>query len=357
MNLENAPSRPLYPWLIRICEAVRGTVEFEIECFPSFSYGLEPHQTHLHQSQCDDVGNMLKDGKRSKESTSLSELNEFNDYAQYLKGMEWEKSSVCSAESTTNGSGEADSAGAPNEIALDGGNDVVNFVSTVMNLELRYLVINPPPHVAIEENMVLPKIKWKVESQNQYLGPGVRGKFVLLEGQQLWFVLRQSPTTQSPGSNGSKSSSTTNNNKIEQPNHLNLFDATLSSVPVGIGNVNFEDVPSKSSPTAIIPEDMDKSCPSPTTLDSKMFQKQSFSDEDSCSRPNECCDPILTAQLLHSIFRQTLRFWQSWIINCTYVHSTYFCYMDHILVFNYSNIHRVCRKEGGEKLFNEVHLH
>ncbi|KNE59034.1 hypothetical protein AMAG_03384 [Allomyces macrogynus ATCC 38327] len=39
--------RILYPWVIRIVEAVRGTVTFDALCFPAFRYALDAHTTHI----------------------------------------------------------------------------------------------------------------------------------------------------------------------------------------------------------------------------------------------------------------------------------------------------------------------
>lgn len=42
-------NRPLWPWLVRRVEAVRGTVRTRLELFPAFNYARDSHTTEIDQ--------------------------------------------------------------------------------------------------------------------------------------------------------------------------------------------------------------------------------------------------------------------------------------------------------------------
>ncbi|ORY08170.1 glycoside hydrolase family 15 protein [Basidiobolus meristosporus CBS 931.73] len=43
-------NKPLLPWMIRKVEAIRGSIDVDIECFPAFNYARDGHNTTIHST-------------------------------------------------------------------------------------------------------------------------------------------------------------------------------------------------------------------------------------------------------------------------------------------------------------------
>ncbi|KAI9183236.1 hypothetical protein H9P43_004153 [Blastocladiella emersonii ATCC 22665] len=146
----NASAKPLYPWLIRILEAVRGTVEFEVTCCPAFRYGLAEHSTFILPSSPGDDNDELPANPRKR----------------------------------------AASRNAPSP-------STVVFNSPDLVMDLRCVQFEPcadsVPGTGHPASQQQEPVQWELVEKPGCRGPGVRARFSLKEGQQVWFVFRERP--------------------------------------------------------------------------------------------------------------------------------------------------------------------
>ncbi|KAJ3376297.1 hypothetical protein GGF31_000364 [Allomyces arbusculus] len=152
--------RVLYPWVIRIVEAVRGTVTFDALCFPAFRYALDAHSTHIEPGcdESDDDDDDLDDLERDRATVGS------RDEIMYARTS----------------------------------NATVVFTSPTLTMDLRHVVMNPCCDDATAM-APLPRIRWETEEREELKGPGVKATFTLHEGQQVWFVFRERPKVHEDG--------------------------------------------------------------------------------------------------------------------------------------------------------------
>ncbi|KAI9010356.1 Six-hairpin glycosidase-like protein [Phycomyces nitens] len=141
-------TKPLLPWIVRTVEVIRGTVEFDMECFPAFNYALDPHTTEIvdqKYGQCEKF-----------------HLNCMQVYPE-------------------------------ESIPYYSGPKKVVFNSKTLTMDLRYIVKCgdlecPNIDISIDTNTKRAGLK----------GPGVRSRFSLQESQRVSFIFRQVPEQPSP---------------------------------------------------------------------------------------------------------------------------------------------------------------
>ncbi|KAI9472872.1 Six-hairpin glycosidase-like protein [Zychaea mexicana] len=140
-------TKPLLPWIIRVVEVIRGTVSFDMECYPAFNYARDEHTVELvscGQTNGNDEANAPK-------------LYPEDDISYYV------------------GSGRA------------------IFKSSTMNVDLRYLVKCG--------DFACPAVNLKVDEKAVNIGlqgPGVTAEFELQETQQVTFIFREIPQIKVP---------------------------------------------------------------------------------------------------------------------------------------------------------------
>ncbi|KNE57833.1 hypothetical protein AMAG_04679 [Allomyces macrogynus ATCC 38327] len=163
-NHHTNQGRVLYPWVIRIVEAVRGTVTFDALCFPAFRYALDAHTTHIEPGcdESDDEDDDIDDIER--DHTTVGSRDEI----------------MCACTS----------------------NATAVFTSPTLTMDLRHVVMNSccDDATAIAP---LPRIRWETEDREELKGPGVKATFTLHEGQQVWFVFRERPKVHEDGDTAS----------------------------------------------------------------------------------------------------------------------------------------------------------
>jgi hypothetical protein len=173
--------KPLYPWLVRQVEAVRGSMRIHIECVPSFNYARDRHTTELVRdrniSQGDDI---------------------HTEQDRRYKTSEWK----------------------------------LLFTSEKLKLDLRWIT-------RATDDGHMPELNWKIvepadckdEQGNTWceaLGPVAVAELTMYEGQQIIMILRE-PVE--PGvSNGYKEEETEHASTTTQ---CKLLDPVLSYTLIG----------------------------------------------------------------------------------------------------------------------------
>ncbi|CAO3620782.1 unnamed protein product [Cunninghamella echinulata] len=155
-------TKPLLPWIIRSVKVIRGTVTFQLKCYPSFNYGLTPHTTTHHPTSCSKIDPLQQLEQRIK--TSIYD----DDKTTFLSSPEIV---------TFQADGESE------EKKING---VHHFNG--LKMDLRYL--------SKCGDVECPYIKLTVDDKVQELGlkgPGVTSEFTLQEGQETIFIFREVP--------------------------------------------------------------------------------------------------------------------------------------------------------------------
>ncbi|KAJ3360148.1 hypothetical protein GGF32_008613 [Allomyces javanicus] len=183
----------LYPWVIRIVEAVRGTVTFDALCFPAFRYALDAHTTHIEPG-CDE---------------SDEEDDDIDD-------LERDRTTV----------GSRDEIMCARTI-----NATVVFTSPTLTMDLRHVVMNPCCDDATGM-APLPRIRWETEEREELKGPGVKATFTLHQGQQLWFVFRERPKVHEDGDVASAAHATAAASASAMPDNVTRPASPALAAPV-----------------------------------------------------------------------------------------------------------------------------
>lgn len=181
--------KPLLPWLIRTVRVVRGSVQFHLECFPSFNYGLAAHTADI----------------------LTQDQNEFNEDLQ--RRMPYSQQQDAHSESS------------PQRVIFttdDPGFTTCNQ-EQLLRMDLRFL--------SQCGDYACPLIKLNLDhnaSELGFKGPGVVSSFTLEESQQVTFIFREvPPPPTSDNDNGSKESTHTRLSHMlyDPPLTMDLMDA------------------------------------------------------------------------------------------------------------------------------------
>ena len=136
-------TKPLLPWIIRVVQVIRGTVAFDMECYPAFNYARDTHSVDLETS------GDTKDGDEQANAPKLYPEDEISYYV--------------------------------------GGKRAI-FTSDNLIMDLRYIVKCG--------DFECPLVHLKKDDKAMdagFKGPGVTAEFELQETQQVIFVLREVP--------------------------------------------------------------------------------------------------------------------------------------------------------------------
>ncbi|RKP39918.1 glycoside hydrolase family 15 protein [Dimargaris cristalligena] len=140
---------PLLPWLVRRVGTMRGTLTYNIECFPAFNYARDPHTTEILPATSNG-GNGGTGGAYTNRVSS--------DDVEF-------SSKVC-----------------PERVV---------FTSANLTMDLRCVILS--------KEGPCPEVKWTIvdRSESGHLGPGVQCDVELNEGQEIYLILREPPHSQS----------------------------------------------------------------------------------------------------------------------------------------------------------------
>ncbi|KAI8137684.1 Six-hairpin glycosidase-like protein [Fennellomyces sp. T-0311] len=145
-HTQRRSTKPLLPWIIRVVEVIRGTVAFDMECYPAFNYAQDTHSVELERC-----------GSTSDEQTNAPKLYPEDEISYYVGGRR------------------------------------AIFKSDALTMDLRYLVKCG--------EYTCPVIHLKEDSKAidaGFKGSGVTAQFELQETQQVIFVLRKVPEVKIP---------------------------------------------------------------------------------------------------------------------------------------------------------------
>jgi hypothetical protein len=138
-------TKPLLPWLIRKARVIRGSVDFNMECYPAFNYAWDTHTTEIVTEQA------------SEDQKNIVGL----EATMYPK----------------------------EELHYYAGNDRVIFKSKDLSMDLRFLVKCG--------DFDCPLVKLHTDkAHDKHKGPGVWTEFDLQETQEVIFVFREIPSTE-----------------------------------------------------------------------------------------------------------------------------------------------------------------
>ncbi|CAO3627676.1 unnamed protein product [Cunninghamella blakesleeana] len=155
-------TKPLLPWIIRSVKVIRGTVTFQLNCFPAFNYGLSSHNAIHHK-----VSTM-----KSSE-TENSNLNH-----QPFKPSIYDDDNTVFLSSPESVTFIADPEQKENKI-----NGIHTFGG--LKMDLRFLTKCG--------DYECPYIKLNINNDNNDEHPGVTSEFTLQEGQETIFIFRELP--------------------------------------------------------------------------------------------------------------------------------------------------------------------
>ncbi|KAI9246946.1 glycoside hydrolase family 15 protein [Phascolomyces articulosus] len=149
-------TKPLLPWIIRVVNVIRGTVAFNMECYPAFNYARDEHTVMLEPF-----------GQKTGSSGNgyLSSENETNAPKLYPE----------------------------DDISYYVGSRRAIFKSKSMDMDLRYVVKCG--------DFTCPAVIMKVDEKAMgagFKGPGVTAEFELQETQEVTFIFRQVPESRVP---------------------------------------------------------------------------------------------------------------------------------------------------------------
>lgn len=162
---QSAVKKPLLPWVIRTVRVIRGTVDFKLECFPSFNYGQSSHTAEI------------KTHDPSELKAKLDSTTPFN--------------AAFSEE------GETRSESSPQSVlfvADEPGFNTVCRGGDKLRMDLRFL--------SVCGDYACPMIRLHLDNDATELGlkgPGVVSSFTLEESQQVTFIFRELPPEEKPG--------------------------------------------------------------------------------------------------------------------------------------------------------------
>ncbi|KAL7752888.1 hypothetical protein RI367_001891 [Sorochytrium milnesiophthora] len=275
---QTAPYKPLYQWLIRTVEMVRGVSSFRIECFPAFNYGLDSHTAEI---------------KAPKPSESLQ---------YYLTDT-------------------------PTSFL---GRTAAHFKSSSgLEIDLRYVI-------SCGDCETCPRVSWKTEQRPGMKGPGVVGTFDLLEGQQVWFVLREVPKFEDAGpaaatgvtspilKTGSETMSPLVQEHKDSHDIMSGCESKLEtpSQPGSVSGMSNSLTDGEKEGGGSPEFDRREVQSNGVTMHQQRLPSASMSGDRvsyfSRKWSKSAVDPPLSLNLLHSLYKQTLNYWHTWIGQATY---------------------------------------
>ncbi|ORX47962.1 Six-hairpin glycosidase [Hesseltinella vesiculosa] len=154
-------SKPLLPWIIRTVRVIRGTVEFNMQCYPSFNYGLSKHTAVV----------IKKAEEHENDDLSASADNSMHRY--------YDEDDVSFEASPQRVLFSVEKSGIPDHDQL--------------NMDLRYLTKCG--------EFECPLINLRLDkdaTELGLLGPGVVSTFTMQEGQEVTFIFREVPPDANP---------------------------------------------------------------------------------------------------------------------------------------------------------------
>ncbi|CAO3589066.1 unnamed protein product [Absidia cylindrospora] len=159
---QSLTKKPLLPWVIRSVRVIRGTVDFKMECFPSFNYGQSSHTAEIQTLDPALLQEKLNETMQSQDDSVKSESSP--QAAVFVADNPGFKSSDLNG---TDGK----------QLKMD-----LRFLSNCGEYEC------PLIRLCVDKDA----------TELGFKGPGVVSSFALEEGQQVTFIFREIPPERQP---------------------------------------------------------------------------------------------------------------------------------------------------------------
>ncbi|KAJ2776343.1 hypothetical protein GGI15_004875 [Coemansia interrupta] len=167
--------RHMLPWLVRSVEAIRGEMEFEVECFPAFDYARAKHALDIQVAPPNETPLPELHAADAENSIFQSVFMHWDLAGEGAESHVGSQRAVFTPERTTHGDGMA--ATAESDHAAQ---------TAVHQMDLRFVV-------GCAGTGSCPLVHLKPVEYSSGLGQGVTARFRLHEGQRVVFILRTTP--------------------------------------------------------------------------------------------------------------------------------------------------------------------
>ncbi|KAJ2784906.1 hypothetical protein H4R18_000831 [Coemansia javaensis] len=167
----------MLPWLVRTVEVIHGEMTFDLECFPAFDYARAEHTLEIRRTPSCDEASMAS-------ATSSAENSIFQSVF-----LHWDPQ----LETSTSYVGSEHAVFTPQKIQHSEGLGVTSNAAdraaqtAVYQMDLRFVG-------GSMRCKSCPFVKLVPTDGPTGLGPGVKSRFTLREGQRIFFILRTSPS-------------------------------------------------------------------------------------------------------------------------------------------------------------------
>ncbi|KAJ1678064.1 hypothetical protein EV182_004852 [Spiromyces aspiralis] len=258
--------RIFLPWVIRYVEVVRGTVEFDIECFPAFDYARARHTTDIvKERRLDRLSSHVPLGRALTQHSNLECLFPTYKHPQRVIFTSYSRTECRSGD-------EADKP----EMVMD--------LNTV---------------VGGSENGC-PEFTWEVVERPGMKGPGVVTHFTLQEGERVAFVLRDIDTEEIMYEDARRKNRSAYSSKPSS----STVSATASTPYQYTGGTS------------------GATCPQPPLPGANASEGHTDSNDNE-SIPDYNCNvlninPAITMDFVEDLIDDTVLYWHNWIRACKY---------------------------------------
>ncbi|KAJ1862908.1 hypothetical protein LPJ73_000651 [Coemansia sp. RSA 2703] len=167
--------RHMLPWLVRSVEAIRGEMEFEMECFPAFDYARAKHQLEIQVAPPNETPLPEMHVADAENSIFQSVFMHWDLAGEGAESHVGSQRAIFTPERTTHAAGMT--ATAESDHAAQ---------TAVHQMDLRYVV-------GCAGTGSCPLVEFKPVDYTSGLGQGVTARFRLHEGQRVVFILRTTP--------------------------------------------------------------------------------------------------------------------------------------------------------------------
>ncbi|KAJ2612196.1 hypothetical protein H4S08_002807 [Coemansia sp. RSA 1365] len=166
----------MMPWLVRSVEVIRGTMTFDMECFPAFDYARTRHKLEIERVDTVERALPEKHASDAENSAFQSLFLHWDLTEENAESHSGSKRAIFTPEKIEHAEGLGMTSNAEDHAAQ----------TAVHQMDLRYVV-------GCMGNGSCPSICLVPKNHPGGLGLGVSARFTLQEGQRVFFVLRSTP--------------------------------------------------------------------------------------------------------------------------------------------------------------------
>ncbi|KAJ1934587.1 hypothetical protein GGF37_006310, partial [Kickxella alabastrina] len=169
--------RHMMPWVMRTVEVIRGTMDFDLECFPAFDYARAKHKLDIVDAPPHETPQPQPHAADAENSIFQSVFLHWDLADESAESHVGSQRAIFTPEKLVHAEG----------LGISGNAEDMKAQTAVHQMDLRYVVGctsgGTCPYIRLDAaNGLVPE-----------MGQGVTSRFTLCEGQRLVFILRTTP--------------------------------------------------------------------------------------------------------------------------------------------------------------------